>query len=172
MLVGKRVCLNQFRSDDRERMFEWINDAELVRLNASYRPVHSVAHHDWFDSIAHDASRVIFAVRLWPKRQLIGVVQLLSIHHVHRSAEMRIRIGSNKHLGKGFGTEALSLLLDFAWQDLNLHRVITYVFASNGRAIASYKKAGFLEEGRLREAAYINGSWTDIIVMGVLNPTS
>ncbi len=170
MLVGKHVTLTHLRHEDLDQLLAWINSPDLVRLNAPYRPVHQSAHEEWFTSLEKDPSRVVLAIRSRPGNALIGVVQLVDVHPVHRSAEMRIRIGSRRHLGRGLGTEALRLVLDFAWHDLNLHRVTAQVFSDNGRALGSYKKAGFAEEGRMREAAFINGAWTDIVVMGALNP--
>ena len=64
------------------------------------------------------------------------------------------------------------MLLDFAWRDLNLRRITAQVFADNARAIASYRKAGFVEEGRLRDGAFIDGAWTDVVIVGAVNPTA
>ena len=72
--------------------------------------------------------------------------------------------------GKGFGTEAVRLALDYGWSVLNLHRVGLQVLAHNQRAIASYKRAGFAVEGCLREAAFIDGQWRDLVLMGALAP--
>jgi RimJ/RimL family protein N-acetyltransferase len=170
MLIGKSVALTAFEDSDSAQLFAWINDPELVRLSAPFRPVHAVSHGEWLSALAADRSRVAFAIRALPARQLIGVVQLAAIDPVHRNAEMIIRIGEPSEQGKGRGSEALKLLLAHAWKDLNLHRVGTRAFATNARAIAAYKKAGFSVEGQLREAAFIDGAWTDLVVMGVLNP--
>lgn len=169
MLTGKKVKLMAVQKSDREILYGWINDAELVRFNAPYRPVEPEEHAAWFDGLHRDPSRVVFAVRDICDERLIGLVQLIDINPVHRSAEMVIRIGSAEHRGRGCGSETLVLLLDFAWRDLNLHRVMAHVFADNNRAIVAYRKVGFAEEGRLREAAFIDGQWKDVIVMAALS---
>lgn len=170
MLKGKSVTLGSFVDSDRPKLFKWINSPDLVRLSAPFRPVHAPAHADWFRALARDRSRVAFAMRSVPRRRLIGVVQLVGIDPIHRCAEMIIRIGERNEQGRGRGSEALRLLLDHAWRDLNLHRVEARAFATNKRAIASYKKVGFAIEGRLREAAFIDRAWTDIVVLGIVNP--
>ncbi len=171
MLKGKSVALDSFVDSDRPKLYEWINSPDLVRLSAPFRPIHAPAHADWFADLARDRSRVVFAIRTLPRRRLIGVVQLVGIDQVHRCAEMIIRIGERSEQGRGRGGEALRLLLDHAWRDLNLHRVEARAFATNKRAIASYTKVGFAIEGRLREAAFIDRAWTDVIILGIVNPS-
>jgi RimJ/RimL family protein N-acetyltransferase len=171
MLIANSTALTAFEAADNAQLFEWINEPDLVRLSAPFRPIHAASHAEWFAALENDRSRVAFAIRTVPERRLVGVVQLIGIDPVHRNAEMIIRIGDRKEQGKGRGSEALQLLLGYAWQDLNLHRVGTRAFATNKRAIAAYKKAGFAVEGQLRDAAFIAGAWTDIVVMGVLNPS-
>ena len=81
---------------------------------------------------------------------------------------MQIKIGKKQQLSKGYGSEALKLLLKYAWDDLKLHRVFCYVFGDNSRAIKCYKKQGFSIEGAMKEAAFINGRYKDIIIMAIL----
>ena len=103
-------------------------------------------HDRWFQAIGSDPSRILFAVRTLADATLVGTVQLAGIHPVHRSAELIVRIGDEQQRGRGYGTEALRLLVDFAWRDLNLHRVFLHVFADNERAIPVYRNVGFAEE--------------------------
>lgn len=111
-------------------------------------------------------NKVIFAIRA--DDRLVGVVQLIHIDQVHRSAELTISIGEEANRGAGHGTSALEQAIDFAWRDLNLHRVWLRVFANNPRTIRAYEKAGFVHEGVLREAAYIDGRYIDMIAMAIL----
>src|SRR5260370_20330613 len=132
-------------------LFDWINQPALVRFSAPYRPVHERSHGDWFDAVSRDPSRVIFAIRSKREGELLGTVQLTDIHPIYRQAQMLIRIGDPRHHGRGIGTEALRLLLDFAWRDLNLHRVWAQVFARNQRPLAWYPHAQVPHEGTRQE---------------------
>jgi UDP-4-amino-4,6-dideoxy-N-acetyl-beta-L-altrosamine N-acetyltransferase len=163
-----QVTLSSIRVDDSETLFQWINDPETVRHNAPYRPVHWVNHEEWVRSLGKATNKVVFAIRA--DARLVGVVQLIDIDPVHRSAELTIRIGEEENRDAGFGTSALKQVVDFAWRDLNLHRVWLRVFANNPRAIRAYEKAGFVREGVLREAAHIDGHYMDIVAMGILRP--
>jgi RimJ/RimL family protein N-acetyltransferase len=168
MLKGSNVVLSQFHPDDKAMLFEWINDADSARYNAPYRPVDWHSHSQWFDSIGRDPCRILFAIRKASDRALIGTIQLMDIHPVHRSAELLVRLGKEENRGQGFGTEAIRLVMEFGWRDLNLERIWLRVFASNERAIRAYKAAGMTEEGRMRRAAFIAGRWEDQIIMAAL----
>ncbi|OGQ46671.1 MAG: hypothetical protein A3H42_04230 [Deltaproteobacteria bacterium RIFCSPLOWO2_02_FULL_46_8] len=170
--MKERVLLTALRDDDLEVLFQWVNDPALVRFSASYKPVHWKNHVEWFDSLEEKDTTIIFGIRPIGDKKLIGFCKLVNMHRVCRSAEMQIKIGDRAYLSQGYGSEALGLLLRFAWDDLNLHRVYCYVFADNERAIKLYEKFGFLREGVMREAAFIDGEYKDIIIMGILRDGS
>jgi UDP-4-amino-4,6-dideoxy-N-acetyl-beta-L-altrosamine N-acetyltransferase len=160
------VTLSSISAEDSETLFRWVNDSETVRYNAPYKPVHWANHDEWVKSLAKTTNRVVFAIRSGDKP--IGVVQLIDIDPVHRSAELTIRIGDEAQRGAGHGTAALKQTIEFAWRDLNLHRVWLRVFADNGRAIAAYKKSGFVHEGTMRDAAHIDGRYIDMLILGIV----
>jgi RimJ/RimL family protein N-acetyltransferase len=169
MSATPKIALGAFREADRERLFTWINDQELVRFSAAFRPISKAEHDAWFDSLGGDPTKVIFAIRDLESQDLIGSVQIIHLSQVHRNGEMVIRIGDSRFRGRGYGPTALRSLLDYAWNNLKLHRLSARVFKSNVRAIAAYKKVGFIEEGLLREDAFVEGQWEDVVLMGVLN---
>jgi RimJ/RimL family protein N-acetyltransferase len=88
---------------------------------------------------------------------------------VHRSAELQIRIGDASARGRGLGSEAVRLLVEFGFRDLNLHRIWLRVFRSNTRALRTYAAAGFVKEGIMRDAAFIDGRFVDVVVMRKLD---
>ena len=97
---------------------------------------------------------------------MIGTVSLENINYINRSAKLGIFIGEEKHRGKGIGKEAIQLILDYGFHYLNLNSIQLSVFAFNERAIACYKKCGFKEVGRLREAYYLNGKYYEYYLNG------
>lgn len=165
---GPAVALSPLRAEDSATLLAWINDRELVVLNAPFRPVTEAQHAEWFDAVQRRSDTVIVGIRLGPSGELIGTAQLHSIHPTNRCAELQIRIADPAHRGQGYGTAALRLLLDMAFLDLNLQRVQLHVFAHNVRAIGAYEKVGFVREGLLRRAAWIEGSYVDLVVMAIL----
>src|ERR1700761_163650 len=151
MLTGCAVRLTEIRPEDSDVLYGWINDPETVRHNAPFAPVTRLQHNEWFASIGKNPSKSLFAIRPLDSEVLLGTVQLIDIHPVHRTAELTIRIGKDANRGKGYGTDALKLLVDTAFRDMNLVRVWLRVFSSNSRAIRAYEKAGFEKEGVMRK---------------------
>lgn len=165
-----RVLLRSLRQEDSPLLYNWITNRELVILNAPFHPISEVDHQAWFESmLVKRADLVIFVIEDVATKQAIGTCQLTNINWRYRSAELQIRIGNSQYQGRGFGSEAVRLLTHFGFADLNLHRIYLNVFAGNARAIKAYEKCGFLKEALLKEAAFIDGSWVDVVGMGKLN---
>lgn len=169
-MVADRVRLRPLRKEDSALLYEWITHRELVILNAPYYPVSEADHEAWIESmLTKRVDLVIFVIEELEGSQAIGTCQLLNINWLHRSAELQIRIGDAPYQGRGFGSEAVTLLSHFGFADLNLHRIYLHVFSTNTRAINAYKKCGFAQEGSLKEAAFIEGAWVDVAVMARVN---
>ena len=163
----RRVRLSRLRASDSDIMFRWINDRELVELNAPFHRVSRAKHDAWFSSIRKRKDVAIFGIRLTNPDRLIGSCQLHSIDKGSRSAELQIRIGEADAQGRGYGVDAVRLLVRFGFRTLKLHRVWLRVFATNQRALRAYRKAGFRKEGVMRDAARIKGRYVDVVVMGI-----
>jgi RimJ/RimL family protein N-acetyltransferase len=96
---------------------------------------------------------------------MTGLWDAFSPHH---NAVVSIGIGEREFWGKGYGTDAMNVLLRFSFRELNLHRVGLLTFSINPRAIRSYEKAGFVHEGKVRGAMRRYGKRCDFVVMGIL----
>jgi RimJ/RimL family protein N-acetyltransferase len=164
--VTDGVRLSPLRLEDSDPLFEWINDHDLVVQSAPFCPVAREEHDRWFARIREREDVRIFAIR--EGSRLVGSCQLHSLHPVHKSAELQIRIGAEDARGRGIGTEALRQLLRYGFDDLDLHRIYLHVLCTNERAIRLYERAGFRREGALREAALIDGAWIDVYLMALL----
>ena len=168
MLKATDIRLAPLTVADGPQLYTWINDRDQVLFNAPYKPISEPQHAEWLASITSRQDAVIFGIKTTGDDRLVGSCQLHSINPIHRSAELQIRIGETDARGKGYGKSAVELLLRFAFSDLNLHRVFVHVFADNTPAIRLYESTGFRNEGTLREAAFIDGKYVDVLVMGVL----
>src|SRR5436190_23146537 len=104
MLTGSLVQLGPLLPDDSPTLFRWINQRDDVLHNAPYRPISPAEHHAWFEAVQKSKDTVLFAVRTRADQKLVGTCQLTGIHPVHRSAELRIRLGDDAARGKGLGT--------------------------------------------------------------------
>lgn len=98
----------------------------------------------------------------------IGICDIRHINHAYGTAELGIMIGEPEYWGKGYGTETVTLLLDYAFTALGLHNVMLDTSSYNERAIRAYRRAGFREIGRRREAKRIAGKVYDVVFMDCL----
>jgi RimJ/RimL family protein N-acetyltransferase len=163
------VRLTPLEEADLPVLFEWINNRELVLLSSAYKPVSAAEHRRWFDEIRERRDAYIFAIRTQDDSRPIGTCQLHNVSRTHRSAELQIRIGDSGARGRGFGTEAVRLLVQFGFRELELHRIYLHVFATNTTAQRTYEKVGFVREGLLRDAAFVDGKYVDTVIMSILN---
>lgn len=171
MIYGARIRLRAIERQDISRFQAWINDPE-VRVGISlYLPVSSFEEARWYEQMMerpayeHPLALEVQEDEAWV---LIGDCGLFGFDWRARSAELGILIGDKTRWNQGYGTEATRLILTHAFETLNLRRVFLRVFADNPRAVRTYEKAGFVHEGRLRQAAYHAGAYHDVILMGVL----
>jgi RimJ/RimL family protein N-acetyltransferase len=168
MMKGRHVILAPVTAEDSSQLFAWINDRDLVRLHGPFKPVDKASHEQWMRQACADNGQTVMAIREAPGNRLIGLMQLVNGHDIHRSIELRIRIGAPGDRGKGLGREAVNLACRHATETLGMQRVFLHVFSDNAPAIAAYEAAGFVTEGVLRKAAFIEGEWKDVVVMARL----
>ena len=150
----------------------WGRDTEYIRL-VDQGPVRlwSVKKiQSWRENGLErgDQGVYFFGVRTLQEDRLIGFVYFIGTSWPHGDTWMGIGLGEREYWGKGYGTDAVRVILRYAFTELNLRRVTLYVFAYNERAIRSYEKAGFKVEGRLRQYIARDGQRYDMIFMGIL----
>ena len=167
--LSPSVRLRPVKPEDSSLLFEWINNHELVVMSAAFRQVSKTEHQQWFESINIQKNIAFFMIEDTVSGLAIGSCQLTNIHDTHRSAELQIRIGRYDFQNKGAGSKAVRLLIEHGFDTLKLHRITLHVFSTNLRAIHVYQNTGFKQEGVLREAAFIEGCWLDVLIFGLLS---
>ncbi|MHC0039740.1 GNAT family N-acetyltransferase [Pseudoneobacillus sp. C159] len=167
-LSGKLVSLGPLRSDLVSLYNRWNNDFQTTRTLASTRPVILEEEISAFEQIARNRENIFFAIYEKETLQPIGNTFLSDVDYKNGIAEFNIVIGEKDHRGKGYGTEVSQLVLDYGFNIIGLHNIFLRVYEFNQNAIQAYKKAGFVECGRRREAHHIGGRKWDIIFMEAL----
>lgn len=169
-IVGEKVLLREFRREDIPEIHSWTNDSDIVRFLSWAVFPQTLRDTERFvetQMSGEDPMNRGFVIGLVEGDSCIGTTGLINIDWRNRSGELGIVIGKRDYLGKGYGKEAVDLLLGFGFRELNLHRISLQVFDFNDRAIRSYEKSGLVEEGRLREAFYRDGAYHDIVIMAI-----
>lgn len=178
MIKGSLVQLRPVIAEDMERLFQWRNDQEAATWAAGSSLV-------TYSYVSLDSLRAMYEENVRSLRpadklngnvfsvytldgQHIGNCDYRDVNPITRTATIGIAIMEKAYWSKGYGTDALRLLLDFVFSKLNLNRVQLDTWSGNTRAIRAYEKNGFVIEGRLRQNEYVDGQYYDTIMMGLL----
>lgn len=170
---GQLVRLSAFDPEEMSKAWSrWNRNSEYFRLlNSSGQAIQSPkATLKWMEEEVAELSPAsyFFGIRTLAEDKLIGELALDVVNWSGREAFVGLGIGETEYWGKGCGTDAMNVLLRFAFTEINLHRVTLSVFEYNPRAIRSYEKAGFRHEGRVRRALNKEGRRWDVLYMGIL----
>ncbi|HOW70385.1 MAG TPA: GNAT family protein [Phycisphaerae bacterium] len=165
---GRRIYYRPVEVGDEPLLRKWINDPSIWQGLPLRPPINANREREWIESQGNSTSDYVFAIVVRDGDRLIGTAGLHTISPVARSATLGISIGDRDFHSKGYGTEAVQLLLRFAFEELNLNRVALAVYANNPRAIRCYQKAGFVQEGCFRQAHYRGGKFHDEYRFAVL----
>lgn len=170
LLQGDNVKLNAIKEEDLEIIQEWFNDVKFLR-HYDMLPAIPQTRGDVKKSIetfTNSQNSYMFAIRALNTNKIIGVIGLFDIMWSNGVGTFFIGIGNSEYTGKGIGREAMGLMLDFGFNELNLHRIQLNVIAYNEKAIKSYEKIGFVKEGSNRELVFRDGIRYDLHLYGML----
>ena len=165
-LIGTQCYLSPINLEDAEQYAVWLNDMEILENLTLMTSVVTVdSEREFLKTLAQAHNYGIIDIKT---DQLIGNIGFKDIDHLHRTTEIGIFIGDKSYWDKGYGQEALSLLLDYAFKKLNLHTILLRVYDFNQRAIACYGKVGFKKIGEIRDGFIRNMEYHNIIMMDIL----
>ncbi len=170
-LVGDRVELRHHDRANYPLYGEWYGDQEVWHLTSwASAPLDKRSVKKLFDDRELSQADDSFAVHIRDEDRPIGVITLTNISETHSSAGLSVILGSPEDRDKGYGREAIGLLLRHGFEDLGLNRIALSVFEFNDAAIATYEKLGFSEEGRFRQAIKRGDTYFDAILMSLVKP--
>jgi len=170
-IVGKSLYLRPLeKSDIDEAYIGWVNDIKVTQnMVTGAFPNNMEKLEAYYHSMTTSSSHVILAIADKKTNKHIGNIALNGINWIDRIANLGIMIGDKSYWGKGYGTEATKLMVSYAFNRLNLHKLWLGVYAGHKAAIRIYEKAGFVEEGCLKQEFYRNGKYHDTTIMGLIN---
>lgn len=168
LFKGSLVRLAAPLPEDRANLVAWTQNDEYMRL-LDDDPVRPLAEKDmtWLDSPASNDS-FYFHIRTLAADKHVGFVVLHSVKWASQTAELAIGIGDSAYWGKGYGKDALRLILNYAFSELNLYRVGLVVMDYDTRAIHAYENVGFVREGVKRSMVQREGKRYDLVCYGIL----
>jgi RimJ/RimL family protein N-acetyltransferase len=171
VLSGNRVKLRPVIRSDIAYFLKWFNDPEVTQYLGTYLPMTEMAEEKWLENMGKMASSLIILIIEIPVENgtiPIGNIGLSGINSKDHFATFGIAIGDKNYWNQGFGTEATRLMINYGFEQLNLHRISSNVISFNDRSIRMHLKVGFKEEGRERDAMFRNGKYHDHVAFGLL----
>ena len=166
-LLGDRIYLSPRNSEDAEKFTEWLNDFNIADYIGKSGEVTTLEAERKFlsENITPEA---VFVIVTLDDNKMIGTVSLEKISWINRTATLGIFIGEEDYRSKGYGTEAIKLILEYGFKYMNLRNINLDLMEFNTRALKCYEKCGFKEYGRRRKCRFINGKYYDCISMDIL----
>ncbi len=171
MLEGEKVLLRGLELSDAPILHKYVNDWEVRKFLLHFYPFSLVDEEEFIKSCwdrAKKGSDFVFGIVEKSSGELIGTIGLHKVNWKNRHAELGVTIWRKDKWDQGLGSDAIKVILNYAFGELNLHKVYLRVFDFNIRAIRVYEKIGFKREGVLRDDLWRDGEWHDTIIMSIL----
>jgi RimJ/RimL family protein N-acetyltransferase len=191
MIYGERIRFRGVEREDLPTFVKWLNDPDVIQGILVHNPISQADEENWFDRmIKRPPDEHVYGIEVrlpWEQAnlpgervveidedgggetwRLIGTFAFDGIDWRNHSSEFGIMIGDKRYWNQGYGTEAVRLLVQHGFKTLNLNRIYLHVFENNLRAIRAYEKAGFILEGRERQAEFKDGRYIDVLRMSML----
>ncbi|HHZ01078.1 MAG TPA: GNAT family N-acetyltransferase [Tissierellia bacterium] len=162
------ITLTEIKKEDMEQIYRWFSDPEFLKYY-DYYPPNPLKKSDvdkMFRYYKESGKSKVFAVRKDGK--IIGLAGFDDIIKENQVATLFIGLGKEDERGKGYGKEALRLLLEYGFRELNFHRIQLNVLEFNNKAIALYERCGFKREGIYREFVLRDGKRHNLLLYGLL----
>ncbi|MDD3022483.1 MAG: GNAT family protein [Syntrophomonadaceae bacterium] len=167
-IPGRRIYLSPIDINDSEIYVRWLNDiVTYIYLDLAPLVINNVFKKGYLENALKKGAQE-FGIRLAADNKLIGNCGLININNINRKAELGIFIAEKDYLNQGYGSEAISLLLAYGFNILNLNSIYLRCYSYNMRAARCYEKCGFKPAGRYRQAKIINGVRYDDLLMDIL----
>jgi len=168
-ILGKKINLRAFKKTDIPIWFKWFNDPEVTEhMNKGLFPNTEMLQEEFFQHISKSRNDIQLAIVLKESEKLVGTVGIHKIDWINRHGEVSILIGEKEEWGKNIATEAISLIVEHAFNKLNLHKLTAGVWSTNVASKRCFEKNGFVVEGVLKEQFFYKGRYVDEIRLGIL----
>lgn len=165
---GNQVGLGPWLDEYLAQWVQALQDPQLSLFSDGSFLMPTLEHEAETVNLSRQSGGTIFGIFALPEVKLIGLCGIYKVNLRNRTGELGISIFDKEYWGKGYGTEASKLTVDYGFRFLNLHTIQLTTFSYNRRAIRSYIKAGFKEIGRWREALQVAGKRYDEVYMECL----
>jgi hypothetical protein len=172
MILGKKVYLKAVEPENLNQLMEWRNLPEFRKHFREYREINTIMQQKWFENnVSDDKNTIMFSVFNVETNELLGCCGLCYINWVHRHADLSVYIGyEHAYIDNlGFADDSCRLVLNYGFNELNLHKIWTEIYEFDNKKKALYDKFGFKQDGLLRDNYFYDGRWWDSRIISLLS---
>lgn len=171
MLKGVSVGLRAIAKEDLPILMSWRNQPSFRKYFREYRELNSVQQESWFENhVINDRNTEMFSIVELSTGDIIGACGLCYIDWINRNADFSIYIGKdNVYIDDIYAIEASKLMMKYAFEELNLHRLWSEIYSFDEKKKKMFAKLGFALEGEHRQTHWTNGKWCNSLFFGILN---
>lgn len=174
MIKHENVILRAVQKSDSENYLKWINDPETNFYRGLYPPTSEVVAQAWVQEQLHQTTeKISLAIEKLDGDKSTGAIGFVGLRGAcprSRRAEIWIYLGDKTQWGHGYGLNSIQAVCNYAFTEMNLHRLWLECDPEHAAGVRCYEKVGFVREGTQREAYYRRGAFRDTIIMGLLRP--
>ncbi len=168
-MIGEKTYLAPLNMDDLEKYVGWVNDLHVTLFTGlTDSIIEEAKEQKLLDKMTNDPKTKIMVIVSKETNTAIGTIALHNVNYMNRNAELGIMIGDKSQWNKGYGTEAINLMLDFGFNVLNLHSIYLRTLSFNQRGMRCFEKCGFQQVGKSRHAKFVGGTYYDMIHYDIL----
>jgi len=171
MISGEKIGLRAIEPGDLDMLMMWRNHPEFRKYFREYREISSEMQKKWFETtVLGDKNTLMFSIVLRETGELIGCCGLCYINWIHRYAELSFYIGyQNAYIDDmGYAEESCKLLFQYAFGELNLHKVWAEIYDFDEKKTTLFRKLGMTLDGKLRDNYYYDGAWHSSLIFSIL----
>ncbi len=158
---GNNIDLVPFEKHQVEEVRKWINDEKITLYMGARFPVGKIEQRIWYKNILKDKSKKKLII-ITKSARGVGMVSLTSIDYKNQNAEIGVYISSGNHK-QGYAKEAVLMMVNFAINELNMHKIYAFIHSSNIKSVELFRSIGFIRESIDIDAIYSNGKFIDVI---------
>ena len=170
-IEGERIYLRPITIDDTDMVLSWRNSPEVVKNFIYRKPISKSEHINWIEQKVNTGKVIQFIICDKKTDTPLGCIYLQNFEKEHNKAEEGIFLGNTGVSGKGIGSEAGRLLVDYAFKELKLHKLSARVLAYNMASRKMHEKSGYVQESYLKDELFLDGKYEDLIFYGIINPS-
>ena len=170
VIEGKRVCLCEIQLSDANRSYcKWMNDPKVNQYMESRFERWSVSKlRRYISDIKKNPDNIFLKIVSKNGNKHVGNIKIGPVNHHHGYADVGVIIGEKSFWGKGVATEAIKLVVNYAFNELDLHKLTAGAYEPNAGSVKAFKKAGFSIEGIRKKHYLCNGGYVDSVLLGIV----